>query len=56
MADGNRRTGRTATCSCGRDLEEIDLYGTPFFTRLLRRDCLTWWHVDGTATHQGRPA
>lgn len=49
-------TGKTGACrKCGRPIVEVDLYGTPFFTHKPRRDCLTWWHVDGTNNHQAVP-
>lgn len=56
--DGHKRTGRTGVCvGCGEPIEEVDLYGTPFFTHKPRRECLTWWHTgDRFPTHQARPA
>lgn len=53
------KTGRVGVCAkCGADVEEVDLHGTPFFTRRPRRECLTWWHVEQrrNLTHQAVPS
>jgi hypothetical protein len=48
---------RDACGKCGREVIQVDLYGTPFFTHKPRRDCLTWWHVDQrrNLSHQAVP-
>lgn len=48
---------RDACRKCGREVVQVDLTGSPFFTHKPRRDCLTWWHVDQRRnySHQAVP-
>lgn len=56
-AGGRAILDRDACQGCGREIVQVDLYGSPFFTHKSRRDCLTWWHVEQlrNVTHQATP-
>jgi len=56
-ASGYPVLDRDACRKCGREIVQVDLYGSAFFTHKPRRDCLTWWHVEQhrNVSHQAEP-